>query len=259
MAGFTGMTQKASIGVQLFPQATTVDSLRRAWSVLDEAGVDAVYLWDHFFPLRGDPDATHLECYTLLAAMAVDTARVRIGALVTGTGYRNPNLLADMARTIDVLSGGRFVLGIGAGWFQRDYDEYGYEFGTAPDRLRKLGEDLAIIRHRLTVLNPAPTGPLPILVGGAGEKVTLRLVAKYAQAWNTFGPVQHFAAKSAVLDRWCERLGRDPAEIERTVAIEAAEIPNAQAYIDAGAQQIILMTGDPFEFGAVDRLLSAVQ
>jgi probable F420-dependent oxidoreductase len=246
---------RVRVGVQLHPQATTVHELRAAWKAADDLGVDSIWTWDHFFPLYGDPDAAHFEAWTLLSAMAVDTERARLGLLVGCNSYRNPELLADMARTVDHLSGGRLYLGIGSGWFERDYDEYGYEFGTAPGRLRALGESLPRIKARLARLNPGPAGALPILIGGAGEKVTLRLVAEHADAWNTFGPPESYAHKNQVLDRWCGELGRDPAEIERTVGIDGSEVANAQAYLDAGATHLIVMLGHPYGLDAVARLL----
>jgi probable F420-dependent oxidoreductase len=250
---------RCKVGVQLHPQATTTDALRAAWRAADALGVDSIWLWDHFFPLYGDPDGAHFEAYSLLAAMAVETTRADIGALVTCNSYRNPNLLADMARTIDHLSVGRFVLGIGSGWFERDYREYGYEFGTAPTRLRELAAALPVIMQRFDRLEPPPRGRLPIMIGGSGERVTLRLVAEHADAWNTFGPPENFAKKSRVLDEWCERLGRNPRQIERTVGINVNEVGNLDAYVEAGAEHLIVMVGPPFDLDPVKQLLDAAR
>ncbi|MGZ6995447.1 MAG: LLM class F420-dependent oxidoreductase [Acidimicrobiia bacterium] len=247
------------VGVQLHPQVATLDELRAAWRAADALGVDSIWVWDHFFPLYGNPDANHYEAYTLLAAMAAETTNARIGALVTCNSYRNPQLLADMARTIDLVSHGRFVLGIGSGWFERDYTEYGYDFKTAPARLRDLAEALPLIIDRLGRLTPPPQGDLPILVGGSGEKVTLRLVAEHADAWNTFGPPASFAAKSAVLDEWCAKLGREPSEIERTVAIRPDEVSTWPEYLDAGAEHLIVMAGTPYDLAPVEALLAAAR
>jgi probable F420-dependent oxidoreductase len=244
------------VGVQLHPQATTYVEIRDAWRRAEAAGVDSIWTWDHFFPLYGDPAAPHFEGWTLLTAMAADTERAKLGMLVTCNSYRNPELLADMARTADHVSGGRMYLGIGAGWFERDYAEYGYEFGTAPDRLRKLRDDLPRLKTRLGVLNPAPLGPLPILVGGSGEKVTLKLTAQYADAWNSFGPPETFAHKNAVLNRWCDELGRDPLEIERTVGIGPDDVDQLDEFLAAGATHLIVMVGHPYELGAVEQLIA---
>lgn len=248
---------RVKVGVQLSQQDTTVDELRRAWREADDMGVDSIWVWDHFFPLSGPSDANHFEAYSLLGAMAVDTRRAQFGALVTCYPYRNPNLLADMARTLHQVSGERFILGIGSGWYERDFREYGYELGTPASRLRALEHGLPVIRARLGDLHP-PADDMPILVGGGGEQVTLRLVAEHADAWNTFGPPASFRRKNQVLDDWCADTGRDPAEIERTVAINPGEVGAIDEYVDAGAEHVIVMTYPPYDLDPVQRILTRI-
>ncbi len=248
---------QVKIGVQLHPQHTTVDDLRAAWRAADSLGVDSIWTWDHFYPLYGEADGAHFEGWTLLAAMAADTRHAHLGLLVSCNSYRNPELLADMARTVDHISGGRAILGIGAGWFEKDYDEYGYEFGTAPDRLRALRDALPRIEARLAKLNPPPVqSPLPICIGGGGEKVTLRLVAEHATMWNGLGTPEQYAGKNAILDEWCAKVGRDPAEIERTVGIRWDELDRAQEWVDAGATHLIAMSNHPFDLAGVEKLVA---
>jgi probable F420-dependent oxidoreductase len=214
------MTRPIRIGVQLQPQhAPQYGQLRDAVRRCEDLGVDVVFNWDHFFPLYGDPDGAHFECWTMLGAWAEQTSRIEIGALVTCNSYRNPELLADMARTVDHISGGRLVLGIGSGWKHKDYDEYGYEFGTVGSRLDDLGAAMPRINARLAKLNPPPTRDIPVLIGGGGERKTLRLVAEYADIWHSFTSADEFPAKSAVLDRHCADVGRNRADIECSAAV----------------------------------------
>jgi probable F420-dependent oxidoreductase len=244
------------VGVQLQPQHTTIDDLRRAWREADQLGLDSIWTWDHFFPLYGPDDGGHFEGWSLLAALAADTSNANFGMLVTCNTYRNPDLLADIARTVDHISGGRLYLGIGAGWFERDYTEYGYDFGTPSTRLKALEAAVPRIKRRLKLLNPPPAGRLPILIAGGGEKVTLRIVAAEADAWNTFGPVENFAHKNRVLDEWCAKIGRDPVAIERTVLIGANEIERADDYVAAGADHLLISVEHPYNLDDAERLLA---
>jgi probable F420-dependent oxidoreductase len=244
------------VGVQLEPQHCTIDELRRAWRNADDIGVDSIWTWDHFFPLGGDPDGAHFEGWSLMAAMACETRNATVGVLVACNSYRSPDLLADMARTIDHLSGGRAILGLGAGWFDRDYREYGFEFGTAVSRVVALEPGIARVKARLARLNPPPLGALPLLVGGEGERVTLRVVAEHADIWNGFGPVERFARKNRALDRWCEEVGRDARRIERSVLLtEPGDADRVEEFVEAGAQHVILPAGAPFDLTDVDRIL----
>jgi len=236
------------IGVQLQPQlAPHYGNIRDAVRRCEDIGVDIAFNWDHFFPLYGDPDGPHFECWTMLGAWAEQTSRIEIGALVTCNSYRNPELLADMARTVDHISDGRLVLGIGSGWKHKDYAEYGYEFGTAGSRLDDLAAALPRIKARLAKLNPQPTRAIPVLIGGGGERKTLRLVAEHADMWHSFASADEFPAKSAVLGRHCVDVGRDPSSIERSAAVSngGALITNAETLVGLGATLLTVGCGGP--------------
>ncbi len=245
------------VGVQLHQQQTNYIDYAAAVRRVEAMGVDSIWNWDHFFPLYGPEDGGNLEGWTLLTAMGTLTTRAEIGCFVTCNSYRNPRLLAQMAKTVDQISNGRLILGIGAGWFERDYVDFGYEFGTAASRLRDLGESLPIIKQQLAEEIPPPIrNPIPILIGGGGEKVTLRLVAQHADLWNTFGPPESWAHKNRVLDDWCEKVGRDPSAIERTVALTPKDFPdNLDAYAEVGATYLIFSAGQPWDFDLMEQLV----
>ncbi len=240
------------IAAQLHPQQGDYRGLRDAALRAEDLGYDIAYTWDHFFPLYGDRDGPHLECWSVLAAWAEATERIEIGPLVSATSYRNPNLVADMARTIDRISEGRFILGLGAGWSRRDYAEYGYEFGTAGSRITALAAAVDVIERRLGLLNPPPVRRLPILIAGQGEQRTLRVVAEHADGWHAGFPDRpsELEPKVAALRRWCGEVGRDPAEIEWGVGVEPEDlerflVEDASAYIEMGFSQFTLGFNGP--------------
>jgi F420-dependent oxidoreductase-like protein len=220
----------------------------------DRSGFDAVLLMDHFYqlPMLGQPDANMLECYTTLGALARETTNVRLGALVTGNTYRNPAVLAKIITALDVVSGGRAQLGIGAGWFELEHDSLGFEFGTFTDRFEKLEEALQIILPMLrdetpsldgkhytvkdAINHPAPLSKIPVMIGGSGEKKTLRMVAQYADESNLTCPANEIPRKLEALAEHCERLGRDRSEITVTAALNVGIADtHEQAYDELAA------------------------
>jgi F420-dependent oxidoreductase-like protein len=234
----------------------------------DTSGFDTVLLMDHFYqlPMLGDPDANMLECYTTLGALARETSTVRLGALVTGNTYRNPTLLAKIITALDVVSGGRAQLGIGCGWFDVEHDALGFEFGTFSDRFEKLEEALQIILPMLrdegpsldgkhyTVKNainhPTPVSRIPVMIGGSGERKTLRMVAQYADESNLTSSPDELPRKLEVLAEHCERLGRNRDDItlsQHTNVVLAPTHEQAfEEFADALAvRNIDLRNGDP--------------
>ncbi|GAB3122595.1 LLM class F420-dependent oxidoreductase [Glaciibacter psychrotolerans] len=233
------------LGVQIAPQHASYATIRTAVAGVEALGVDVVFNWDHFFPLSGEPDGLHFESWSLLAAWAEQTTTIQLGALVNCNSYRNADLQADMARTIDHISGGRFLFGTGAGWFERDYDEYGYEFGTPGTRLDALESDLQRIEARWARLNPPPTRDIPILIGGGGEKKTLRIVAKHADIWHSFSTPDVMKHKLGVLDGWCAKVGRDMSDIEISTELRSRTTDEADALYDLGTRLFTLGLSGP--------------
>ena len=227
------------------------EAVARQAEAADRSGFDTVLVMDHFYqlPLLGRPDDYMVECYTLLAALAQRTSTVRLGALVTGNTYRNPALLAKTVTALDIVSSGRAQLGIGAGWFEVEHEALGFEFGTFTERFEKLEEALQIIipmlrderptlagRHYTVtdaINQPPPVGRVPVMIGGGGERKTLRLVAQYADESNLIAEPAEIPRKLDALAAHCERLGRDRSEItvsvQRTVCIAPT---HAQAEAD---------------------------
>ncbi|MBC7724336.1 MAG: LLM class F420-dependent oxidoreductase [Burkholderiaceae bacterium] len=248
------------IGVQIAPQHAPYEKIRDTAAALEGAGADILFNWDHFYPLSGEPDGLHFESWTMLAALAEQTRRVEIGALVNCNSYRNAHLQADMARTIDHISArggtGRFIFGTGAGWFERDYTEYGYEFGTAGSRLNALAANLPLIEDRWTKLNPPPTREIPILIGGGGEKKTLKIVARHADIWHSFSDVPTLEHKLGVLGSWCDEVGRDIGEIEISTELRGRSVDDADELYDRGTTLFTLgLSGPEYDLApAVDWL-----
>jgi alkanesulfonate monooxygenase SsuD/methylene tetrahydromethanopterin reductase-like flavin-dependent oxidoreductase (luciferase family) len=231
----------ARVGVQLQPQQAEYRDIRRACAQAEEMGIDVIFNWDHFYPLYGEPEGKHFECWTMLGAFAEATERVEIGALVTCNSYRNPQLLADMARTVDHISDGRLILGIGSG-----------------GRLDALDRDLPLIKSRLAQLNPAPSRDIPVLIGGGGERKTLRIVAQHANIWHGFGDAETVAHKHSVLDQWCTKVGRDPVEIERSAGVSPKNpAHSADSLYAVGTRLFTVGLGGPaYDLGPVRDLIA---
>ena len=245
------------IAAQVQPQHADYPAIRDTVRKLEDLGVDVIFNWDHFYPLTGDPDGKHFEAWTMLAAIAEQTSRVEFGHLVNCNSYRNPDLQADMARTLDHISGGRFIFGTGSGWFEKDYDEYGYEFGTVGSRLDALAVDLPRIEERWTKLNPAPTRDIPILIGGGGEKKTLRLVARHADIWHSFPDPETLKRKLGILSEHCDAEGRDIAEIEISVENRRGDEAKADELHALGATLFTVgISGPDYPLDGVTRMLA---
>ncbi|SDD77433.1 probable F420-dependent oxidoreductase, MSMEG_2906 family [Sanguibacter gelidistatuariae] len=261
MASPASVPRPVRIGVQIAPQHAPYEKIRDTAAALEALGVDILFNWDHFYPLSGEPDGLHFESWTMLAALAEQTSSVELGALVNCNSYRNANLQADMARTIDHISAkggtGRFIFGIGSGWFERDYDEYGYEFGTAGGRLDALAASMPVIEDRWSRLNPPPTRKIPVLIGGGGEKKTLRIVAKHADIWHSFSDAATLERKLGILAEHGRAVGRDVAEIEISTEIGKSSPADVELLHDLGATMFTIgISGPDYDISGVEDWLS---
>jgi alkanesulfonate monooxygenase SsuD/methylene tetrahydromethanopterin reductase-like flavin-dependent oxidoreductase (luciferase family) len=235
------------LGVLCWNQYTDWPAFLEAGVRADRLGFDTLWTWDHLYPIQGSSDGPMFEGWLTLAAWAQATERIRIGLMVAANTFREPALTAKMATTLDHISGGRAILGVGAAWFEEEHLAFGIPFGSGfPERLRWLGEALPIMRGMLHGERPTASGPrytakavrnnpppiqehLPVVVGGGGEKVTLKLVARYADANNVGGGFETVRRKEAILLQHCETIGRDPGEIERTTNVGTVVIRDSRA------------------------------
>jgi F420-dependent oxidoreductase-like protein len=245
------------VGVYSGPQHATFDAYLELWRRCEALGYDWVSVFDHFMPIVGDPDGPCFEGPTMMAAMAAQTSRVRVAILVTGVTYRHPALAANIAATIDHISGGRAEYGIGAAWFEKEHRQYGIPFPRLGVRMDMLDEACRVMRglwteerfsfagehYRLedAQMNPKPLqARLPLLIGGEGEKRTLRIVAEHADVWNTgLDELDVFRHKLDVLARHCDAVGRDPGEIRKSLTIRAILAEN-ETELEARRREVAL-------------------
>lgn len=238
------------LGALCWNQYTDWPSLLQAGVRADQLGYTSLWTWDHLYPIVGNHEGPIFEGWLTLAAWAQATERVKVGLMVGANTFREPALTAKMATTLDHISNGRAILGIGGAWFETEHRAYGLQFGSGfPERLRWLGEALPVMRAMLGGERATASGPryattdvrndpppiqprLPLLIGGGGEQVTLKLVARYGDANNVGGGIDNVRRKEAILLQHCETVGRDPAEIERTTGIGTVIIRDSRAEVE---------------------------
>lgn len=277
-------TTNLRFGIKTAPQFTTYEQMLRVWLEADTVPIiEHAWLFDHFMPLGTDITGPCLEGWTLLAAFAAQTRRLRVGMMVTGNTYRHPAVLANMGATVDIISHGRMDFGIGAGWNEIEHTAYGIPLYSPAERIGRLAEACELIRLMWTETAPDFDGkyyqlkkaycePKPIqkpyppfVIGGGGEKLTLRVVARYANIWNfAGGTVEDFRHKNAILDDHCAAIGRDPATIERSIQFLInpddlrASRDALQSFIEAGATHLILNLRAPYPEGIVHMLAEEI-
>jgi alkanesulfonate monooxygenase SsuD/methylene tetrahydromethanopterin reductase-like flavin-dependent oxidoreductase (luciferase family) len=250
------------LGALCWNQYTAWPDLLGAGERAEQLGYDTLWTWDHLYPIVGSHVGPIMEGWLTLAAWAQATERVHIGLMVGANTFREPALTAKMATTLDHISNGRAILGIGGAWFETEHTAYGLPFGDGfPERLRWLGEALPIMRGMLRGEEPTASGPryaaravrndpppiqarLPLLIGGGGEQVTLKLVARYGDANNVGGGFENVKRKDAILVQHCETVGRDPAEIERTTGLGTVIIRDSRAEAERIQREIMTGNGD---------------
>jgi len=262
------------LGALLWPQQTSWHSFRDAAVAAEQAGVEAIWTWDHLMAIAGPWEQPILEGWTVLGGLAEATQRARLGLLVAANTFRNPGLTAKLATTLDQMSDGRAILGLGGAWFEREHEGFGIDFGAGVgERLDRMDEATMLIRRLLdgervthrgahyemrdAVCSPRPIqARLPIMIGGSGPEKTLRTTARYADQWNLFGTLDEAIEKNGILDQRCTEVGRDPASIERTIAksiVLRDDLGEARAVFEAGLRhhgvddpsQSIALTGTP--------------
>lgn len=273
-----------SFGIKTAPQHTTYEAMLEVWRAADATPVfEHAWLFDHFAPIHSDVDGPCLEGWTLLAAYAAQTSRIRVGLMVTGNTYRHPAILAKTAATLDVISNGRLDFGIGAGWNEYEHASMGIPLYAPGERIRRLGEACEIAKRLFTQhltdfdgryykLKEARCEPKPVqkpyppfVIGGSGEQLTLRVVARYADIWNfAGGSVETLQQKTAILHEHCKAVGRDPAEIRVSVQVPVRydDLPGTaeavQGYVNGGATHLILNLRHPYPENIVARLAEEV-
>jgi F420-dependent oxidoreductase-like protein len=277
--------RRLSFGIKTAPQHVSYEEMLRVWREADaNPTFEHAWLFDHFMPLGSDPTGPCLEGWTLLAAYAAQTERLRVGIMVTGNTYRHPAVLANMGATVDIISHGRLDFGIGAGWNELEHTSYGIPLYKPGERINRLAEACEIVKlmwtqeapdfdGRYYQLKGARCEPKPVqkpyppfVIGGGGEQKTLRVVAQHADIWNfAGGPVEDFTHKNQVLDQHCAAIGRDPASIERSVQfrVSATDDPGAvraalRGYIEAGATHIIPYMVPPYPQDMVRKLADEI-
>jgi F420-dependent oxidoreductase-like protein len=273
---------RLSFGIKTAPMSTTYEDMKRVWLEADSIpSIEHAWLFDHFMPINGDTGGPCLEGWSLLSAFAALTHHLRLGLMVTGNTYRYPAVLANIGATVDIISGGRLDFGIGAGWNETEHNAYGIPLYTTGERIRRLGEACEVIKRMWTEQAPTFEGryyqikdaycePKPVqkpyppfVIGGGGEKLTLRVVAQYASIWNFIGSgPEEFRRKSAILDEHCAAIGRDPQTIQRSVQplVNPENLGETRdlvrSYIEVGATHLILtlrVLNAPYPEGIVHR------